>query len=311
MMQFFRETNIDFLSVRKYAMAVSLALILIGIGSLLVKGGPQYGIDFLGGTEIHVQFQSVLPTAKVREALSQLGYGNAEIKQFGSTSDFLIRVQQEHSQGSQVSDNIVAALHKAFPDNALTLRSVESVGPKIGQELRSAAFWAIAVSLALLLLYISIRFEFIFAVGAVVALFHDVLITLGFFSLLNLEISLAVIAAFLTLVGYSLNDTIVVFDRIRENTKLHRRENLDIKRIINLSINQTISRTILTSLTTFIVVVVLYIFGGEVIHNFAFCMVLGIIVGTYSSVYIAAPLVVEWYEKHKVEQVKRRPVAVR
>jgi len=202
-------------------------------------------------------------------------------------------------------------LHKAFPDNALTLRSVESVGPKIGQELRSAAFWAIAVSLALLLLYISIRFEFIFAVGAVVALFHDVLITLGFFSLLNLEISLAVIAAFLTLVGYSLNDTIVVFDRIRENTKLHRRENLDIKRIINLSINQTISRTILTSLTTFIVVVVLYIFGGEVIHNFAFCMVLGIIVGTYSSVYIAAPLVVEWYEKHKVEQVKRRPVAVR
>lgn len=308
MTQFFRETNIDFMKNRKTAILVSSALILIGVLSLIFKGGPLYGIDFLGGTEIHVQFAQDQTAGNVRSAMAAMGYEKAEIKQFGGNRDYLIRVQ-ELDTDAQLSDKIVAGLKNAFSSNPPEMRSVESVGPKIGQELRDAAIWATLISLGLILVYISFRFEFIFAVGAVVALFHDVLITLGFFSLLNLEVSLAVVAAFLTLVGYSLNDTIVVFDRIREVLKTHRRDNWPIEKVINLSINQTLSRTILTSGTTFIVVVVLYLFGGDVIHNFAFCMLAGIIVGTYSSIFIAAPLVVEWYKKHQVEKIKRAPVA--
>ncbi len=303
-MQFFRETHIDFLGIRKYAISVSALLILIGIISLIIKGGPLYGIDFLGGTEIHVQFSRAVPISQVREIMTTLGFGQAEIKQFGAPNELLIRVQQQET-GTTLSDQIMQGLQKAFPDNVPEKRSVESVGPKIGQELRDAAIWAIVISLGLLLIYISVRFEFVFAVGAIVALIHDVTITLGFFSLLNLEVSLAVIAAFLTLVGYSLNDTIVVYDRIRENMKIHRREARPIEELINLSINQTLSRTILTSTTTFLVVVALYLLGGEVLHNFAFCMLVGIVVGTYSSIYIAAPIVVEWHKKTTLEKVRR------
>lgn len=304
-MQFFRETKIDFLGNRKYAIAASVALIAIGIISLLIKGGPTYGIDFLGGTEIHVQFPHAVPTNQVREAMNAVGFGQAEIKQFGVPTDLLIRVQQQES-GTTISDQIMQSLKKVFPDNQPQQLGVESVGPKIGQELRSAAIWAIIVSLGLLLVYISFRFEFVFAVGAIVALIHDVTITLGFFSLLNLEVSLAVIAAFLTLVGYSLNDTIVVYDRIRENMKLHRREAKPLEEIINFSINQTLSRTILTSLTTFLAVAALYLLGGEVLHTFAFCMLVGIIVGTYSSIFIAAPIVVEWHKKTELEKTRRK-----
>jgi preprotein translocase subunit SecF len=303
-MQFFRETHIDFLGNRKYAIATSALLILIGIISLIIKGGPAYGIDFLGGTEIQVHFPRAVPTSEVRAAMAKLGFGKAEIKQFGSPNDLLIRVQQQEA-GTNVSDEIMPALQKAFPDNTPENAGVQSVGPKIGKELRDAAIWAIVISLGLLLIYISFRFEFVFAVGAIVALIHDVMITLGFFSLLNLEVSLAVIAAFLTLVGYSLNDTIVVYDRIRENLKIHRREGRPIEELINMSVNQTLSRTILTSSTTFIVVVALYILGGEVLHNFAFCMLVGIVVGTYSSIFIAAPIVVEWHRKTALEKVRR------
>jgi preprotein translocase subunit SecF len=310
-MQLIHETHIDFLSVRKTALMVSSALMLVGLVSLLLKGGPQYGIDFLGGTEIHVQFKNEQKTADLRQAISGIGYGSAEIKQFGGARDYLIRVQQQQEQGTQISDSVIEALRKAFSHDPPEVRSAESVGPKIGQELRIKTVWAVIVSLGLMLAYISIRFEVIFAVGSVIALFYNVLMTLGIFSLLNLEISLAVVAAFLTLVGYSINDTIVVFDRIRENLKLHRRENLGIERVINLSLNQTLSRTILTGMTTLMVVVILYLFGGEVIHDFAFCMLVGIIIGTFSSVYIAAPLVVEWYRKHEVQKAKRSPVAVR
>ena len=306
-MQFFRETNIDFLGRRRIAIGISGLLIMIGALSLVIKGGPSYGIDFLGGTEVHVQFQQPLKVADLRDALSAIGYGNAELKQFGGPQDFIIRVQEQET-GTKVSDSILASIKKAFPNNPPELQSVDSVGPKIGQELRDAAIWAVLISMGLILLYVSMRFEFIFAVGAVVALFHDVMITLGFFSLLDLEISLAVIAAFLTLVGYSLNDTIVVFDRVRENLKISRRESRPIELLINHSINQTLSRTILTSGTTLIVVLVLYLFGGEVIHSFAFCMLVGIIVGTYSSIFIAAPVVVEWHKKHEASKIRRSPV---
>ncbi len=300
-MQFIKETHIDFIGKRKIAIAISSVLILIGIVSLIIKGGPKYGIDFTGGTSLQIQFQKPVNIGKIRAILSKIGLGNAEIKEFGEENEVLIRIQQQENM-EDVSDKLLATLSENMPDNPLDLRMKESVGPRIGKELRRSAIWAILISLALILIYISWRFEFTFAVGAVVALFHDVMITLGIFSLLNLEISLAVVAAFLTIIGYSLNDTIVVFDRIRENMKTLRREN--IIHIINVSINQTLSRTILTSLTTFIVVVILFFFGGEVIHSFSFALVVGVVVGTYSSVFIASPVVVEW--KLKQERDKRK-----
>ncbi|NOZ62281.1 MAG: protein translocase subunit SecF [Calditrichaeota bacterium] len=300
-MQFIKETHIDFIGKRKIAIAISSLLILIGIVSLIVRGGPKYGIDFTGGTSLQVQFQKPVKISQVRKILSTIGVGNAEIKEFGVENEILIRIQQQPDM-QDISDKVISTLKDNMSDNPLDLRMKEAIGPRIGNELRRAAIWAILISLALILIYISWRFEFTFAVGAVVALFHDVMITLGIFSLLNLEISLDVVAAFLTIIGYSLNDTIVVFDRIRENMKTLRREN--IITIMNVSINQTLSRTILTSLTTFLVVVILFFFGGEVIHNFSFALVVGVIVGTYSSVFIASPVVVEWKLKRERDKKK-------
>ncbi|MFQ6113230.1 MAG: protein translocase subunit SecF [bacterium] len=305
-MQFLVNTNFDFIGKRKAALIFSITLILIGLGSLILHGGPNYGIDFLGGTSVELHFEKDISIAEVRSALSRIGFGNAEIKNFGAGNEILIRVEEQEA-GTEISDAIKAELTKSFPDNPYTVQLVEKVGPKIGAELRRAAVWAILIALFFILLYISWRFEFIFAVGAIVALFHDVLITLGVFSLLRLEISLAIIAAFLTIVGYSLNDTIVVFDRIRENLKALRRETHET--IINTSINDSLSRTIITSLTTMMVVLILYIFGGEVIHNFAFALIVGVVVGTYSSIFIASPIVVEWRKRRELK--KGRPFARR
>ncbi len=305
-MQFLTNPNFDFIGKRKGAIIFSLVLILIGIVSLILHKGPNYGIDFLGGTSIELRFEKEIAIADVRAALSKIGFGNAEIKNFGAENEILIRVQEQEA-GTEISDAIKAKLSKSFPDNPYMVQLVEKVGPKIGAELRRAAVWAILIALFFILLYISWRFEFIFAVGAILALFHDVLITLGVFSVLRLEITLAIIAAFLTIVGYSLNDTIVVFDRIRENLKTLRRESYET--IINTSINHSLSRTIITSLTTLIVVVILFIFGGEVIHNFAFALIVGVVIGTYSSIFIASPIVVEWQKRRELK--KARPFARR
>lgn len=293
-MQFFRETHIDFIKIRWYAITVSAILIMAGIVSMILKGGPKYGVDFLGGTQIQMYFPHVPDLGAVRNAVNAAGFSDAEIKTFGERNDILIRVQ-EQDVGTPMAEAIMGALRQNFPDNEPVERLVESVGPKIGSELRDAAIWATLLSLAMILAYVSLRFEFIFAVGAVVALFHDVMVTLGFFSLLNLEVNLTVVAAFLTIVGYSLNDTIVVMDRIRENRRLVR--GASIEHLINLSVNQTLGRTILTSLTVMVVVVILFFFGGDVIHNFAFAMVVGVVAGSYSTIYIAAPVVVEWEKK--------------
>ncbi|RME00480.1 MAG: protein translocase subunit SecF [Calditrichaeota bacterium] len=290
-MQFLTNPHVDFLSKRKFAVTASAIVILIGLAAMVYHGGPDYSIDFLGGTEIHVHFAQPAPVKDIRSALSEIGFGRAEIKNFGSVNDILIRVEQQES-GTEISSNILKSLKERFANLNPTLLSVDSVGPKIGKELRTAAIWAVLVSLFLILIYIWIRFEFVFGVGAIIALFHDVLITLGLFTLFRLEISLSVVAAFLTIVGYSLNDTIVVFDRIRENLKLMRREAFT--KILNVSINQSLSRTIITSLTTLIVVLVLYINGGEVLRNFSFALLVGVIVGTYSSIFIATPVVAEW-----------------
>ncbi|TDI82522.1 MAG: protein translocase subunit SecF [Caldithrix sp.] len=305
-MEFLVNAKFDFVSKRKAALVFSGTLILVGLGSLIVHKGPHYGIDFLGGTSIELEFEQPIAISDVRSAVSKAGFGKAEIKNFGAPNEILIRVQEQEA-GTEISGAIKASISKAFPDNSYTVQLVEKVGPKIGAELRSSAFWAILIALLGILMYISWRFEFMFAVGAIVALFHDVLITLGVFSVLGLEISLAIIAAFLTIVGYSLNDTIVVFDRIRENLKVLRRETYEA--VVNTSINQSLTRTIVTSLTTLAVVTILYFFGGEVIHNFAFALIIGVLIGTYSSIFIASPIVVEWEKRREAK--KGRPMAKR
>ncbi|MDZ7361212.1 MAG: protein translocase subunit SecF [candidate division KSB1 bacterium] len=302
MMQFFGETRIDFIRQRWKAIAVSAIIILAGLVSMIIKGGPKYGVDFLGGTVIQVHFPQAPNIGDVRQALADAGYGDIEIKTFGAANEILLRAEKQE-EGTAISDAVMNALRQAFAHNPPEERLVESVGPKIGKELRTAAIWATLISLALILVYVSFRFEFIFAVGAVIALFHDVLITLSFFSLLDMEVNLTVVAAFLTIVGFSLNDTIVVMDRIRENRRIHR--DATIEQLINLSVNQTLGRTIITSLTVFTVVLILLFFGGDVIYNFAFAMTVGVIAGVYSTVYIASPIVVEWHKKAEVQKIRR------
>ncbi|MEZ5063299.1 MAG: protein translocase subunit SecF [bacterium] len=288
-MQFLSETNIDFISKRGIAATLSLLLILAGLASLAIHKGPKYSIDFTGGSLVQVQFTESVPTDEVRQVLSDAGIPNAEIVRFGEENEKLIRIP-DTGAGSESMDKATDALQARWPD--LDLRREETVGPKIGSELRSSALQAIILSLVLILAYVTVRFEFRFAVASIIALVHDVLITLGVFSIVGHEISLAVVAAFLTIVGYSLNDTIVVFDRIRENLRVPGREDYDT--ILNRSINQSLSRTIITSGTTLLVLVVLYFFGGEVLKDFAFALIVGIVVGTYSSIYVATPILVEW-----------------
>ncbi|MBN2410337.1 protein translocase subunit SecF [candidate division KSB1 bacterium] len=302
-MQLFKNLKLNIIGQRKYAYIFSGALILIGIISIFFHKGIKYGIDFTGGTSLQIKFEKQMDAGTLRNSLSDIGFGNAEIKRIGlpAENEFIIRVEQME-EGSDVAIIMEQELNKDFPDNKYDIRAVTEIGPKIGSELRRAAIFAILFSLFGILIYISWRFEFKFAVGAVIALFHDVLITLGIFSLLNYEISLAVVAAFLTIVGYSLNDTIVVFDRIRENLKVLRRETFE--NLINTSINQTLSRTIITSFTTLIVVFILFIMGGEVIHNFAFALIVGVLIGTYSSIYVASPIIIEWYKRAETNKRK-------
>ena len=317
-MRFFKETNIDFIGKRRPAFLLSSALILIGLISLAIHQGPKFGIDFIEGTLLELHFDPPVTTADLRDALrnvdvddKQLDLSGSEIQIFSDRRDVLLKVE-EREKGTSVAEAIKTQLREAFPervpaDEKEWLRRQEKVGPKIGGELKRAAIIAILVSLLLILIYISWRFQFRFAVAAIVALFHDVLITVGAFSILGKEISLAVVAALLTIVGYSLNDTIVVSDRIRENLKTLRREKFPI--IVNTSINQTLSRTVLTAGTTFLVVLVLFFKGGEVIHNFAFALLVGIFIGTYSSIFVVSPILVEWHdysEKKRIEKIKRR-----
>ncbi|MBN1350640.1 protein translocase subunit SecF [candidate division KSB1 bacterium] len=306
-MQIFTDTNIDFMKMRKTALAISSVLLLVGIVSLILHGGPRYGIDFLGGVSLQLHFKSDIDVSEVRAALSNTEFKDATIKKFlgieGAGTEILLYMKGSGSgiTSSQSIDSVLTAAFQSKTPATTTSNPAgmakpfeivgrDMVGPKIGSELRDKAIWAILLSLLLILIYISWRFEFKFAVGAIVALFHDVVITLGVFSLLDLEISLAIVAAFLTIVGYSLNDTIVVFDRIRENLKKLRGQNYI--SIVNQSINQSLSRTVVTSFTTFVVVLILFLFGGENIRNFAFAMIAGIVVGTYSSIFVASPIVV-------------------
>ena len=300
-MRIIKDTNINFMGNTKVAVFVSGVLILAGIGSMITKGGPKLSIDFKGGTLVAVNYTEAMDINVVRSSLSSVvidgqsfDFSQAEIKHFGDESNIAVRLPSMENEPEKFSRNFVNNMVDAFPESVPENRtefilSMEKVGPKIGAELSGDAVMAIFSALALILLYISVRFEWKYAVGAIAALTHDVLVTLGIFSILDYEVSLAVIAAFLTIVGYSLNDTIVIFDRVRENIKTMKKVTLD--EIINKSINQSLSRTIVTSLTTFFVVLVLFLAGGEVIHTFAFAMIVGVLVGTYSSIFIASPIV--------------------
>ncbi len=287
-MRFLNKTNIDFISKQKIAGFLSITLIVAGIASLIIKGGPLLSIDFTGGTVAQVKFEKPVELGQLRETLSDYGFEGAEIVEFGSPDEVLIKTQFSGSS-SEISEKLTLALGNSF-----TLRRVESVGPKIGKELQSDALKAIGLALILILIYITFRFDRYYALGSVMALIHDVLITLGVFSLLDYEINLSIIAAFLTIVGYSLNDTIVVFDRIRENIPKFMKKTLN--DVVNISLNETLNRTVITSLTTMMVVVILFLWGGKVINLFAFALIIGVFVGTYSSLFVASPVMV-YFEK--------------
>jgi len=296
-MQFLTNTNIDFIGRRRIAIFLSLAVIGAGIVSLVIKGGPALSIDFRGGSLVEVRITPAASAAEVRSALEAAGVDAQGVQEFGEPEELIIYLPVEEVDAERGVDEatptVAALVADAFPEREVELRREETVGPKIGNELRTAAINSVFVALMLIIVYISFRFVFHYGIAAVVALVHDVLVTLGIFSLLNKEISLTILAAFLTIIGYSLNDTIVVFDRIRENMGLRRKESYE--SVINKSINETLSRTLITSLTTLVVAAILFAAGGAVIHDFAFALVVGVLVGTYSSIFVASPVLIGWY----------------
>ncbi len=290
------DTNIEFVGKRKIAFIVSIALIVIGLVSLLVKGGPEYGIDFAGGTLVQVKFTDTTDAAAIKQAMQGLDIGSPVVQSFGEDqNEFLIRVDKASAELQGLSVQIQKQLEKSYGDGKVDIRRVEMVGPQVGKDLRSKGLKAIFYAMIGILIYVSWRFEFRFAVGAIIALLHDVLITLGAFSIFGKEIDLPIIAAFLAIIGYSLNDTIIVYDRIRENLGKLNKESFPF--IVNRSINETLSRTLLTSGTTLLVVLALFVLGGGVIHNFAFAMLVGVVVGTYSSIFVASPILILWQER--------------
>ena len=291
-------TNIDFVGKRKLALIFSIVLILIGVASLVVKGGPDYGIDFAGGTLIQVKFAEDTDAGAIKKALSGMELGSLVVQSFGDNqNEFLIRVENTSAELQGLSAEIESALEGSYKKGTVDIRRVEMVGPQVGKDLRSKGLKAIFYAMLGILVYVSWRFEFRFAVGAIIALCHDVMITLGAFSVFGKEINLPIIAAFLAIIGYSLNDTIIVYDRIRENVGRHNKESFSF--IVNRSVNETLSRTLLTSGTTLLVILALFILGGGVIHNFAFAMLVGVVIGTYSSIFVASPILIFWEDRKK------------
>ena len=301
-MQIIKDSKIDFMNNSRFTILLSGALILAGIFSLIINNGPKLSIDFKGGTLIAVQYTKPININDLRSQLKNVNingqsfdFSTSEIKHFGDNSNVSVRIANLENEPEKFSQNFIDILKDIYPD-ALPenkddfILSIDKVSPKVGSELSGKAIMAIIYAITLILIYISFRFEFTYAIGAIAAIAHDVIITLGVFSILGYEISLSIIAAFLTIVGYSLNDTIVIFDRIRENMKALKRES--VVSIVNKSINESLSRTVVTSLTTLFVVLTLYFFGGEVIHYFSFALIIGVLVGTYSSIFVASLIVV-------------------
>ena len=294
--------NFDFVGKMKIACGISLAAMVISIASVIWHGGLNYGIDFAGGTLVQLKFQKATSTEQIRSAFKPIGLQNVVIQPFGE-NEVVVRIGEVAAGGKELSAMITESLHAALGQGAFEVRRVEVVGPKVGKDLAQKAILAIVFSWIGMLVYIAWRFEFRYAVGGILALVHDTLITIGAMSLLNKEFDLTIVAALLTIIGYSINDTIVVFDRIRETTRKNIKQPL--AQVINNSINQTLSRTILMSFTVFLVLLALFFLGGAVIHDFSFALLVGVVVGTYSSIFVASAIVLAW-EHLKPSRTKRK-----
>jgi len=278
--------NINFVSKFKNANIISIIFFILSLFLITFKG-LNYGIDFKGGTLIELRTEISINASSIRDSLNSMDLGDVNVKKFGKEGDYLIKVEQKNTNNSK----LIPEIKKKLSDNLnadIDFRRVENVGPKVSTELLESSVIAISLALAAMLFYIWVRFEWQFSVGSIIALFHDVIITLGIFSILSLEINLSIIAAVLTIVGYSMNDTVVIYDRIREN--LYKYNKISISDIANLSINETLARTIITSVTTLLALLSIYILGGEILRGFSFAMILGVLIGTYSSIFVASPI---------------------
>ena len=297
--------NIDFSSKFKSANIFSLLIFTISILFILFRG-LNYGIDFKGGTLIELRADDKnINISEIRSALNSMNLGDINVKEFGKEGDYLIKVEQKTGNNNE----LIPQIKKSLVNNLnaeINFRRVENVGPKVSSELLQSGIIAISLSLIAMLFYIWIRFEWQFSVGSIIALFHDVIITIGIFSILSLEINLSIIAAVLTIVGYSMNDTVVIYDRIRENLNKHTR--LNISETANLSINETLSRTIITSVTTLLALFSIYILGGEILRGFSFAMILGVLIGTYSSIFVAAPVLKFFKVSYKTLEKKEEKI---
>lgn len=301
MLQILRKTNIDFIGRRYYAFAISGILLILGLAAFVAifLGKADLGIDFAGGTMLQGYFEKEVKIGELRAALSRNGYDKAFIQSLHreNANYFMIRVKATTDEDvTKISGDILGLLEREFPDSKFNLDSVDGIGPAVGKTLQKQARWAVLIALAGILFYIWIRFDFRFGVAATITTLHDVLLVLGILFVLQKDITLLVVTALLTLAGYSLNDTVVLFDRVRENLKLFRKKG-NFASTINASINEVLSRTIITSLTTFAVVLTLFLVGGEVVHDFALALMIGIVVGTYSSMFVASPIIMEWERK--------------
>ena len=305
-MELLGKTSIDFIGKRYIAYIISLVLILLGVLALvqIFRGSANMGIDFAGGTSIQVKFEQPVNLGTVRQALNQGGVRDSEPQQFADGRSVMIRLKRDTGIVAGKAQQVEEALRAGMKDNPFTVEASTEVGPAIGRELQKKALLAIAISLAGIVAYIAWRFEFRFGVAATIATFHDVLAVLGIVYLLDKEITLLVVTALLTLAGYSLTDTVVIFDRIRENLRARRKESFG--DVINASINQVLARTAMTSITTFLATAALFVLGGEVLHDFAFSLLVGIIVGSYSSWFVASPLIYEWRTRSEAARRLRR-----
>jgi preprotein translocase subunit SecF len=294
MLEILGKTNFDFMSKRNIAFALSGILVVLGIIAIIQisRGAANLGIDFAGGTAVQLKFDRPVRIDEARKALESNGLKDAELQEFVDENKLLIRIKASTTIEEKVADRIVAVFRKEFPDNSFVVDSSTEIGPTIGKKLQQDALIAVVISFAGIILYIAARFEFRFGVAAAIATFHDVLAVLGAFYILDKEITLLVVTAVLTLAGYSLTDTVVVFDRIRENLRVRRRDKIET--VINNAINQVLSRTIVTSLTVVLVLIPLTVAGGDVLHDFSLALLWGVVIGTYSSVFVASPLLLIW-----------------
>jgi preprotein translocase subunit SecF len=305
--ELFRAPSYDFIGKRRWAYILSAVFLLVCLTSILGKGGLRYDIDFTGGTLVQIRFEQAPDIARVRAALARIGLGDSVIQEFGDRREYIVRMPLTATRSEEVARRVQEAMTAEAALGKFDIRRVEFVGPQVGRELQLQAIYAVLAGLVGILLYIAIRFDFKGGVAAIIAVFHDVVVCLGALSLTNRDFSLPVLAALLTIIGFSVNDTIVAYDRLRENRGKGAARGLGFAQLMNLAINQTLSRTVLTALTTFFASAILLFFGGKTLEDFAFVLFVGVITGTYSTIYIAGALIVDWtnYAEGRIRRAKK------